>query len=86
MMMKEQGFSEYLAGELGKYGRTMVPVKAGLLERKFVKKAAIKKFHPNPDDEFSMPEIGPNYSIISNYMARYQKYGGRTSYCAEGLS
>ncbi len=75
MTMKEQGFSEYLAGELGKYGRTMVPVKAGLLERKFVKKAAIKKIHPNPDDEFSVPEIGPNYSIISNYMARYQKYG-----------
>ena len=53
----------------------MIPVKAGLAERLLVKKAPVEKLHPNPDDEFSMPEVGPNDSIISEYMARYRQYG-----------
>lgn len=53
----------------------MIPVKAGLMERLLVKEVEIKKLHPNPDDEFCMPGIGPNDKIISDYMARYQRYG-----------
>ena len=75
MTKKSQGFSDHLKEELEQYGSIMVPLKAGFIERKFVKKAAIERIHPNPDDEFSMQEVGPNYSIISNYMARYQRYG-----------
>ena len=67
-------FSEYLKEELRKYGGIMVPVKAGLPERLLVKKAPVSKLHPNPEDEFSRPEIGPNYSIVTSYIARYKRF------------
>ena len=75
MTVQSSGFQEYLAEEIKKYGGVMIPVKAGLMERLLVKEAEIKKLHPNPDDEFCMPGIGPNDRIISDYMARYQRYG-----------
>ncbi len=33
----------------------------------FIKKIDPNRMHPNPEDEFSMPEIGPNKSIIESY-------------------
>ena len=75
MTVQSSGFQEYLAEEIKKYGGVMIPVKAGLMERLLVKEAEIKKLHPNPDDEFCMPGIGPNDRIISDYMACYQRYG-----------
>ena len=59
MTVQSSGFQEYLAEEIKKYGGVMIPVKAGLMERLLVKEAEIKKLHPNPDDEFCMPGIGP---------------------------
>ncbi len=32
-----------------------------------MKKADCTKLHPNPDDEFSFPDIGPSYRIIGEY-------------------
>ena len=32
-----------------------------------VRKISPFKLHPNPDDEFCNPKIGPNYQIISGY-------------------
>ncbi len=75
MAIASDSFPGFLREEIRKYGGVMIPVRAGLLECLLVKKAAVAKLHPNPDDEFSRPEIGPNYSIISEYMARYQRYG-----------
>ncbi|MCF0129760.1 MAG: ParB N-terminal domain-containing protein, partial [Pseudobutyrivibrio sp.] len=43
------------------------PVKTTLLRRLFVRRTNIKKLHPNPEDEFCNPSIGPSYDIISNY-------------------
>lgn len=48
-------------------------IKAGTLERKLTKKKEITKIHPNPDDEFTDPEIGPNYGIVSNYADTFRK-------------
>ncbi len=45
-----------------------MPVKASTLERHLVTKAPCTSLHPNPEDEFCFPEIGPNYGIISDYM------------------
>ena len=42
-------------------------VKAGFLEKRMAKNVSPLELHVNPDDEFSMPQIGPNDSIISNY-------------------
>jgi len=75
MSIAPDNFPGFLKEEIRKYADAMVPVRAGLLECLLVKKAAISKLHPNPDDEFSRPDIGPNYSIISEYMMRYQRYG-----------
>ena len=58
---------EYVKEEVNKYRDIYRPVKAGLLRRLFVRFLACKKIHPNPDDEFCNPAIGPNYEIISRY-------------------
>ena len=42
-------------------------VKAGFLEKMRVKKVPTGQLHVNPDDEFSMPNIGPNEAIVENY-------------------
>lgn len=60
-------FTEFIDSEVKKYEGVLVPVKAGFLERTLVKWVPIRKLHPNPDDEFCFPSIGPNYGIISNY-------------------
>jgi len=60
-------FDEFLTSEVRKYKGIYVPVRASLLERLFVKKLSPEKIHPNPDDDFCDPRVGPNYGIISNY-------------------
>ena len=60
---------EAVANTKGRY----YPVKASLLKRLLVKKTSIGKLHPNPDDEFCYPDIGPNYAIISDYEAKFRK-------------
>ena len=61
-------FQEFLAQEVKKHKGIYVPVKAGLLKRVFVREVPLKKIHPNPDDEFCAPEVGPNNEIVSRYM------------------
>jgi len=61
----------YAVNLLKKYGDIMVPVQAGLPERLLVRKAPVSKLHPNPDDEFCNPSIGPNYKIISNPVCQF---------------
>lgn len=60
-------FEQFIAEEVEKTRGRLVPVKASLAERMFVRKAHWKDLHHNPDDEFCFPSIGPNYGIISNY-------------------
>ena len=60
-------FQEYLTEEVKKYKGIYVPVKAGILQRALIRNAPVTKLHPNPDDEFCSPKIGPNYEIISEY-------------------
>ena len=42
-------------------------MKASALERLFVRKAKCTNLHPNPDDEYCFPDVGPSYKIISDY-------------------
>ena len=60
-------FEQYLAGEVSRYKGVAVPVRSGLLRRALVRHLPVKKIHPNPEDEFCSPEVGPGYSIISGY-------------------
>ena len=62
---------KYVADELEKYAGQSFPLKAGPLTRMMVKKADCTKLHPNPDDEFCFPDVGPSYRIIAEYEKKY---------------
>lgn len=61
----------FIEGEALKQKSTGVPVKASLIERLVVRKYYVKKLMPNPEDEFTFPDIGPNMGIISSYVSQF---------------
>ena len=65
-------FADFLAEEIRKYKGVCVPVRANPAECVLVRYLPCDKLHPNPEDEFSMPEIGPSNQIISNYISQFQ--------------
>ena len=67
MVNKNSELMKFVTADIEKYDGIRMPVKAGVLEKALVRSVSIEKLHPNPRDEFSMPEIGPNYSIITKY-------------------
>lgn len=64
-------FDKFIAEEVMKYKGISYPVKTGAVKRMLTRKASVFDLHPNPDDEFCLPEIGPNYQIISSYRQRF---------------
>ena len=66
--MAKSEFDEFVLNDVKKQKGVYMPVKASLAERLTTKHLPIKKLHPNPDDEFAFPDIGPNYQIISKYV------------------
>ena len=65
--MAKSAFDDFIQEEIQKQKGVALPVKASLFERLFIKHLSYKVLHPNPADEFTFPDIGPNYEIISNY-------------------
>ncbi len=63
----QEHFNTYLENQVKKYGGISFPVKSGVFMRAFVKRAKTTDLHPNPDDEFIKPGVGPSYRIISEY-------------------
>lgn len=68
-------FQAELEKEVGKVRAFYYPVRAGMLRRLFITSAPLNKLHPNPNDEFCQPEVGPNHEIISDYMSEYIRFG-----------
>ncbi|MCR4754583.1 MAG: ParB/RepB/Spo0J family partition protein [Lachnospiraceae bacterium] len=66
--MAKTEFDQFIQDEVNMLKGVYMPVKAGLLERLTVKNLPCNRMHPNPADEFTFPDIGPNYGIISNYV------------------
>ncbi len=64
-------FDSYIAEEIEKYSGIAMPLKAGLLNRMLIRKETCTKLHPNPEDEFSIPSVGPSYRIISEYEQKF---------------
>ena len=60
-------FQKFLTEEAEKVRGLYVPVKSPLIRRIFIWKVPCRSLHPNPEDEFCDPKIGPNYQIISDY-------------------
>ena len=65
-------YQKRVLDEIKNYAGLSHPVKASMLERLCKKKVSIKKLHPNPEDEFSMVKIGPNYGIVGNYESEFR--------------
>ena len=65
--------NKYIADDIAKYSGISIPVKSGLLRRMLVKKISCKKLHMNPDDEFTHPDVGPSFRIISEYSQLFRK-------------
>ena len=76
-------FEKHLAEEIRTYSELAVPIRASYLERTFVRERPVHKIHPNPDDEFCDPGIGPNYGIISNYVKKFSEGGTKLSKCMD---
>ena len=74
---KEFHFPTYLREETEKVRETYYPVRATRLTRLMKKTEKPGKLHPNPDDEFCFPDIGPNYSIVAKYEAGYREIMGQ---------
>ena len=62
----------FIAEEINKVQGIAVPVHASILERALVRKAACENLHPNPEDEFCDPAIGPSEEIIRRYEEGYR--------------
>ena len=71
MSESDKRLAQLLSEELARYKSIYVPVKSSLLRRTLVRKVRCKKLHPNPNDEFCLPEVGPNYAIISKYEQQF---------------
>ena len=70
---QKMSFQDYLKREVERVNGVYYPVRASLLRRVLVRHAACRKLHPNPDDEFCDPAIGPSDSIISKYVQEYER-------------
>ena len=66
--------NEYMEREREKYAGVLVPVRALMLERMLVKSVRTDRLHPNPDDEFCFPDVGPNYGIINDYERKFRQH------------
>ncbi len=69
----KSAFEEHIYNEIEKYRGVSFPVKTGMLWRLLVKKVACNVLHPNPEDEFSMPKVGPSFKIISEYESAFRR-------------
>ena len=76
-------FQEFLEAELSSIRGLWYPVRPLLLTRLLVRHARVNKLHPNPDDEFCDPKIGPHYGIIAKYEREMRRDGLDTIGSAE---
>lgn len=63
-------YDRLVTEDLRSYEGLSDPVKAGLAERLFCRMQRLQNLHPNPDDEFCNPNIGPNFEIIGDYVRK----------------
>ena len=70
--MAKTQLEEYIANDIEGRKGVSIPVHAGILERLLVRKTAVKNLHPNAEDEFSIPSVGPSHKIISEYESKFR--------------
>ena len=80
-------FEEILEEKISRTKGRAIPVRSGFLRCLLVRQVSCSRLHPNPDDEFCRPEVGPAYPVISQYehqFANTLKHSYR--YCDEPLT
>jgi hypothetical protein len=78
-------FSEFIANDIKKYDGVRIPLKTGFLKRTFIRWTKCSNLHPNPDDEFCFPDVGPSYTIISEYEKKMREEMSRGYSAWEGM-
>lgn len=73
MAVVPEDFQKLVLDDIKTYAGLSEPVKAGVLERMFVHNVLIKRIHPNPEDEFSITEVGPHYGIVGDYLSAFKR-------------
>lgn len=68
MAVWPEDYIEKVVKDVEKYNGVRKVIKAGLIERCVIKNCAPERIHPNPIDEFSQPDIGPNLGIVGDYV------------------
>lgn len=66
-------FQTFLDQEVDRIKGSYYPVRASFLRRVLTRRAGCRKLHPNPEDEFCVPGIGPNYGIIAGYAQDFRQ-------------
>ena len=70
--MARTRFELFLDEELSRLRGIWYPVRAGFFRQAFINSVSLGRLHPNPNDEFCSPDIGPNYEIMSRYQEAYR--------------
>ncbi len=63
-------FMQSILDDIKAYQNKREIVHVSLIERLLVRQIDPQKMHPNPDDEFSHPDVGPSMSIIESYCSK----------------
>ena len=71
--MAKTEFDEFVAKDVNAQKGVSIPVRAGALERLFVRKVACSNLHPNAEDEFTFDTVGPSYKIIGEYEQKFRR-------------
>ena len=74
--MANTHLENFIEAEVGKVKGVYYPVKAGFFRRLLVTKAPCAKLHPNPNDEFCSPKVGPNHAVFAEYVNAYSSFKG----------
>lgn len=70
--MAKTEFEKKIQDDLQQQKGRSFTVKASLLERLVVRKAACSNLHPNADDEFTFDSVGPSFRIIGEYEEKFR--------------
>ena len=66
-------FTRMIMEEAGKYSEWREVARADLLEILTTRYLPPDQMHPNPEDEFCDPDVGPNERILEDYIEMAQK-------------
>lgn len=66
-------YQRLVLADLESYKDIARPVRSSILARLLIRRLPTNALHPNPNDEFCDPKIGPNEGIVSNYIDAFGK-------------